>query len=1166
MTNKIVRADGTTVLQNVKSCIFSEAVNAETNLKFGCVSASRIDVICYGTQANAVQAGEALTYYQVVGGVETLIGTFYAEPVIPSRMTYSFTAYDALAKLDKDYSERLAELRTNFPMTIKALVQDAASVAGVTVATNSWADSDYLVNYFYADGITCRQILSWAAEIAGMFVQCNTSGQAVFRTYTAKSGYKIAPGTGTESGVTKVAYKQNGLTYANYFFDAVDGVNIHPSEEDQIGVLYPANATGNIVNLYGNLLLTDADDADYLRVATRLYNAYQGLDSYRPFEAKLFPSENPFRAGDIVNVTDAQGVSFSGMIYSLRVDSAEAVVSSSGNETFEEQTGQSTKSKITNLGANLVRLKNLFVENLEALVARIDNLFAQEITMTGIIHSDDYEREEGQPFANSGMALDFVKDELVAPYFALDDSGNLYCNSAYFGDMYFCDALGKSLTGDGIVPSSMVDAQGNPSTNYTFFAIERNPAYYYTVRPNQLTRYVGVRVGENGTLSYNIGSPPRYIRFLPMCDESIVEGKTKPHVKVYKTVTFPQQLPEELYAEFDIAKYGTYADAVITPKPNYFFFPKGLNSVVETYRVEVTLPNATAMRIDKANRYYSAFYSYDNNAVLGGDGTYVGTDGISAQKIMKGNYELPYYANDNLLDNWYFVYGREINNNYTNVGTFPVNQRGLSSSSASGYMIDRWRHPGSTMLVSVNKDYLTLTTTTSSGYGYNQYLEQPYSWWVGKTITASVVLAVASGLSPSGYKLVRVGGTLTVPSGDTGSNVYHYFTSAYDNNIRPRIIVDNGDTVSFSILINGSSTVNIVAAKLEIGDTQTLSHEEFFSIGGYYSEVLNEIPNYDEQLLRCRISTADSTDPYANNSIDYGDMVAIVQTTDTATRDISSEQFVIWKGSLYRASSAIASGATLSSSNLTAVSDGVANNFLPKTGGTLTGAIQVAVGSSQGTNGLSTKSLGIQDGVQPDALTWGTSIRFYDDSSTSRVIGMVHPVFYSQSGSPEGRQGVALRSRRYLNGNSDSYLEIGRDASGDHYVRVSDAVAWRNELGFGTDGAFPLTLAQGGTGGATAAAARANLGLGTIVETFTVPKNGTKAFTLTNTEIGSITVGGSVPSGGREFLVYYCSASGNVTYDKAFNASNINITKSSYSLTIENTTANDMMGFRQYYT
>ena len=48
----------------------------------------------------------------------------------------------------------------------------------------------------------------------------------------------------------------------------------------------------------------------------------------------------------------------------------------------------------------------------------------------------------------------------------------------------------------------------------------------------------------------------------------------------------------------------------------------------------------------------------------------------------------------------------------------------------------------------------------------------------------------------------------------------------------------------------------------------------------------------------------------------------IVQTGDTATRNITKDQYVIWKGDLYTASGNIASGETLSLSNLDPVSDG----------------------------------------------------------------------------------------------------------------------------------------------------------------------------------------------------------------------------------------------------
>ena len=53
--------------------------------------------------------------------------------------------------------------------------------------------------------------------------------------------------------------------------------------------------------------------------------------------------------------------------------------------------------------------------------------------------------------------------------------------------------------------------------------------------------------------------------------------------------------------------------------------------------------------------------------------------------------------------------------------------------------------------------------------------------------------------------------------------------------------------------------------------------------------------------------------------------IAIVEDTDTASQAISSGKYVMWKGVLTKASSNIAQGATLSSSNLTAISEGGIN-------------------------------------------------------------------------------------------------------------------------------------------------------------------------------------------------------------------------------------------------
>lgn len=59
----------------------------------------------------------------------------------------------------------------------------------------------------------------------------------------------------------------------------------------------------------------------------------------------------------------------------------------------------------------------------------------------------------------------------------------------------------------------------------------------------------------------------------------------------------------------------------------------------------------------------------------------------------------------------------------------------------------------------------------------------------------------------------------------------------------------------------------------------------------------------------------------------HNEAFGIVEDGDTATQNIDIGQYVIWKGALYKASAAIASGATLSASNLTAVTGGGMNGL-----------------------------------------------------------------------------------------------------------------------------------------------------------------------------------------------------------------------------------------------
>lgn len=124
----------------------------------------------------------------------------------------------------------------------------------------------------------------------------------------------------------------------------------------------------------------------------------------------------------------------------------------------------------------------------------------------------------------------------------------------------------------------------------------------------------------------------------------------------------------------------------------------------------------------------------------------------------------------------------------------PVNQRGASGTiSTAGYFFDRWK------LVSGS------VTINSGGIVLNGTIAQVLEYAVGQTVTATV-------LTPDGVTDV---------------------TPVYDD-----------ETKTFTVTAQGKT---IRAVKLELGSVQTLAHQD--ANGAW---VLNEIPDYGEQLLKCQ--------------------------------------------------------------------------------------------------------------------------------------------------------------------------------------------------------------------------------------------------------------------------------------------------------------------------
>lgn len=178
-------------------------------------------------------------------------------------------------------------------------------------------------------------------------------------------------------------------------------------------------------------------------------------------------------------------------------------------------------------------------------------------------------------------------------------------------------------------------------------------------------------------------------------------------------------------------------------------------------------------------------------------------------------------VNPNLLDNWYF-------------GN-PVNQRGKTEYAVAGYTIDRWKASSTSVVLNVSNRKLTFNAQYHS---FRQYIENPKSY-AGKTVTVSILGKVTGSI------------ILQLRADDnTFAQKYMSSTDAIElwsvSGKAPDTVSTNLQIVIMSNTAN-SSIEDFLAAKLELGSQQTLAHQD--ADGNW---ILNEIPDYAEQLRRCQ--------------------------------------------------------------------------------------------------------------------------------------------------------------------------------------------------------------------------------------------------------------------------------------------------------------------------
>ena len=354
--NILVLDDGTeiaagTVGQNaILSLTCTETVSKTTDLCPGAACSNKLEITIWvepGTDL-PITSGTRLTHYRETSGHRTLAGTYWAvKPTSQTRNTYKVYAYDAVSRLDSVQSTWLRSIQDQFPMTLWKFAGLVAQRCGVTIVNSSLPrNGTYLVQAFYADNLTGRQLLAWVAEASCTFLRATSDGKIEFAWYTNYS---------TSQSIGPTVYIRDGLSHDKFQTAPVVKVQIRQSDDD-VGVLYPSDESGsNALVIQGNLLLTSATAEALKPVAQAIFETMQGV-TYTPLKVTV-PADFPLPApGNIVSVTDARGNVLSSYIMNRTISGQQVTLESTGNAT-RDGTAAVNEQSYKNLTGKMLEIK-----------------------------------------------------------------------------------------------------------------------------------------------------------------------------------------------------------------------------------------------------------------------------------------------------------------------------------------------------------------------------------------------------------------------------------------------------------------------------------------------------------------------------------------------------------------------------------------------------------------------------------------------------------------------------------------------------------------------------------------------------------------------------------------------------------------------------------------
>lgn len=272
---------------------YKQSLNSGTDLQYGVAAMSEVSFAFRSANFDPgiVFEGQKFTLQmsQVESGDDDFqtVGIYTVYSVKKRSGKTSVTAYDNMLLLEKDATAFLKTV--TFPMTMFSLLVSICSYCGVELSNSTVTNGEYSTTAKPSvSGATCRNLISYIAEVAGCYAFINGSGLLVLKSYASE----------TVIDIDNTKYITHWIE--EYSTSPIERVEIRAGSNDVTSDDSDSFDEKNTYLIDNNPIITAMSSDSRKNVCAQLMTDLADI-TYTPFKAEMFVDYG-IQAGDIVTV------------------------------------------------------------------------------------------------------------------------------------------------------------------------------------------------------------------------------------------------------------------------------------------------------------------------------------------------------------------------------------------------------------------------------------------------------------------------------------------------------------------------------------------------------------------------------------------------------------------------------------------------------------------------------------------------------------------------------------------------------------------------------------------------------------------------------------------------------------------------------------------------